>query len=245
MKILLLAGTSEARALAGLLAEAPDIEATASLAGVTRAPANLALPTRHGGFGGEILQEKYLKNNGFDAVIDATHPFASQISQRTARICTRLSLPCLHLLRPPWRVGRGDDWTEIASATAAADHIPPGATVFLATGRQTLPEFANLSDRRLICRQIDAPDAPFPYEGGEYLIGKPPFSLEDEVALFQACGVDWLVVKNAGGKLSRSKLDAARALGLPVLMIRRPEPPPGLIVDNVAAAMGWVRAQCG
>jgi precorrin-6A/cobalt-precorrin-6A reductase len=125
----------------------------------------------------------------------------------------------------------------------AADVIPVGATVFLATGRQTLQRFANLQGRQLICRQIDPPDGPFPFPGGDYLIGRPPFSVEDEVTLFARLGVDWLVVKNAGGAASRTKLDAARQLGIKVAMIARPPQPEGVKLDSVAAALTWVEDQ--
>lgn len=242
MKVLLLAGTNEARRLAGLLA-ASGHDATASLAGATRHPDALPIPTRRGGFGGEEVQRTYMQNNGFEVILDATHPFAHAISRRSARIARDLGLAYLQILRPPWQPGPGDDWTPVASGREAGLHIPPGATVFLATGRGSLSDFAHLAGRRLICRQIDPPEAPFPYENGEFLVGRPPFSLAEEVALFQARNVDWLVVKNAGGSLSRSKLDAARALGLPVLMIARPAQPPGDKVETAPAAMAWLEAR--
>ena len=119
--------------------------------------------------------------------------------------------------------------------------IAPGSTVFLATGRQTLEAFAGLSRCRLICRQIDPPDGPFPFPNGEFLVGRPPFSEADEVALFERLGVDWLVVKNAGGTPSRTKLDAARVLGIKVAMIARPPRPDAAIVETEAEAMAWVR----
>ncbi|MBU0861716.1 MAG: precorrin-6A/cobalt-precorrin-6A reductase, partial [Alphaproteobacteria bacterium] len=126
----------------------------------------------------------------------------------------------------------------------AAALIPQGKTVFLGTGRQTLDRFANLAGRRVICRQIDPLTGPFPFEGGKFLIGRPPFSVEHEMELFAALGIDWIVVKNAGGDASRTKLTAARALGIPVLMIRRPPPPKGAqITDSVDVAVAWALSQ--
>jgi precorrin-6A/cobalt-precorrin-6A reductase len=113
--------------------------------------------------------------------------------------------------------------------------------VFLATGRQGLARFVNLTGRHLICRVIDPPKAAFPLSNGEFLVGRPPFPPEAERALFESLGVDWLVVKNAGGQASKSKLEAARMLGLPVAMITRPPQPDALRVTTVAAAMDWVR----
>ncbi len=243
MKLLLLAGTAEARRLARALAGMEGISAIASLAGATSDPAPLALPTRTGGFGGGKVQAAWMREQGIDAVLDATHPFASRIKARTARIARALGLPCLHLIRPPWRAGPGDDWREVESTAETPAHIPPGATVLLATGRGTLADFAPLAGqgRRLISRQIEVPDAPFPWPGGEYLAARPPFSLDDEIALFQRLKVDWLVAKNAGGAGARAKLDAARALRLPVLLLARPAPPEGEVVESVEAALDWVK----
>lgn len=243
MKLLLMAGTGEARALARALAAMQGVSTIASLAGATRDPARLAVETRRGGFGGAAAQAAYMRAQGFDAVLDATHPFAHRIKARTAAIAADLGVACLHLIRPPWVAGAGDDWSEIDDAGAAREHIPPGATVFLATGRGTLMDFSALAGqgRRLISRQIEVPDAPFPWQGGAYLVGRPPFSVADEVALFKRLNVDWLVVKNAGGEAPRSKLEAARRLGIPVLMLARPAPPPGRVVDSVEAALDWVK----
>ncbi len=243
MKLLLLAGTAEALRLAQALARMEGVSAIASLAGATRAPAPLAVPCRTGGFGSAEAQAAWMRAEGIEAVLDATHPFAARIKARTARIAAELGLPCLHLIRPPWRPGPGDLWVEVADAGAAPRHIPAGATVFLATGRGTLADFAPLAGqgRRLISRQIEAPDAPFPWPGGKYLVARPPFSVVDEIALFERLGVDWLVVKNAGGEGARAKLDAARALRLPVLLLARPAPPEGEVVESVEAALDWVR----
>ena len=242
MKVLLLAGSAEARVLAGLLAVAPEVQAVASLAGATRDPAPLPVPTRRGGFGGEDGQIAYLKADGFDTILDATHPFAARITARTARIAKQLDLPCLHVIRPEWQPQRGDKWTFVDSGLEASAHIPPASNVFLATGTNTLPDFAGLNQCDLTCRRIDPPKNPFPLKNGRYLLGKPPFSVDDEIALFTRLKIDWLVTKNAGGEASRSKLDAARQMGLPVLMLKRPAMPDGPIVDNVGAAMQWLAA---
>lgn len=242
MKLLLLAGSGEARVIAQSLSEMPKVEVLASLAGVTRDPRPLAAPVRSGRFGGKSNQIKFIQSNGFDAVVDATHPFAAKISERTAAICRDLNLPFLHVRRPEWQSEAGDNWTEIDSAKDAATHIPQGATVFIGSGRGTLDGFANLTGRYLICRQIDHPNEPFPYPNGEYLVGRPPFSVDDEIALFRKLRVDVLVVKNAGGIPSRTKLDAARVLGIPVLLIKRPALPDATLVETPEAAIDWVKA---
>ena len=193
MTVLLLAGTGEAQRIARALADR-DCPAIASLAGATRAPNPTGLPTHIGGFGGADGFRAFLKDKGITRVLDATHPFAHRISTRSAMICAELTLPYCQLLRPAWQAEDGDRWTELACEEDAARHVRPGEVVFLATGRQTLPRFANLSHARLICRQIDPPDGPFPFPNGEFLIGRPPFSVEHEVRLFTDLQVDWLMV---------------------------------------------------
>jgi precorrin-6A/cobalt-precorrin-6A reductase len=242
MTLLVLAGTAEARDLLGRIA-ALGLPVLASLAGATRQAQPLAVPTRIGGFGGAGAQAEWMRGAGISRVLIATHPFATQIAARTVAISRDLGLPCLLLRRPGWTAQAGDRWTWIDREEETAALIPVGATVFLATGRQTLAGFAGLAGRRLICRQIDPPDAPFPFPGGRFLVGRPPFAVTDEVALFRELGIDWLVVKDAGGPASRPKLDAARALGLPVAMIRRPPAPEGVrIVETVEEALAWLGA---
>lgn len=239
MTMLLLGGTGEGRALAEAL-QARGIDAITSLAGATRDPAPVAGRVRVGGFGGEAGFREYLTAEAISAVIDATHPFADQISARTARVAGDLGLPYLQVLRPEWIAGPGDRWTHIDDETQAAAHVRAGQTLFIATGRQTLAKFAGLADCRLICRQIDPPDRPFPYGNGCYLVGRPPFSVDHEVALLRDLGVDWLITKNAGGAVPATKLTAARHLGVPVLMIRRPPQPDAERVETVAAALDWL-----
>lgn len=241
MTILLLAGSGEAKEIATGLA-ALNLPAIASLAGATRAPKQLDIPTRVGGFGGADGFRDYLAEAGIHAVIDATHPYASRITDRTATICAEIGLPYLYVLRAPWIAQAGDNWTEIACEEDAAALIPKGSTVFLGTGRQTLDRFSGLAGCRVICRQIDPPSAAFPFEGGEFLIGRPPFPVAREKLLFAQLGIDWIIVKNAGGDASATKLTAARELGIPVLMIARPASPKAMRVDNAADALIWAQA---
>ncbi len=241
MTLLLLAGTTEAQQIAKALSDR-GFPAVASLAGATRAPRATGLNTRTGGFGGADGFRAYLRTEGISAVLDATHPFAHRISNRTADICAGQNIPYCQLLRPEWTPEAGDDWTFLNREDEAAKHIAPGSTVFLATGRQTLDRFANLSNCRLICRQIDPPDRPFPFPNGEFLVGRPPFSISEERELFKRLGVDWVVVKNAGGEAPRSKLIAARELGIKVAVINRPPQPPAPKVATVAEALAWIEA---
>lgn len=215
-------------------------EVIASLAGVTRAPADLGCDTRIGGFGGRTGFLAWLEDHRPDLVIDATHPFAERITTRSAEICVEKNLPYLLVLRPEWPVDPTTNQHQIATAAEAVPLIQPGAHVFLATGRQTLESFRILSNCTLFCRQIDPPEAPFPFKNGRYVIGKPPFSVAEEVQLFTDLAIDTLIAKNSGGAASASKLEAAKQLGLQTLMIRRPVPPDVPIARTSDEALAWV-----
>ncbi|NDV00801.1 precorrin-6A/cobalt-precorrin-6A reductase [Pseudoroseicyclus tamaricis] len=234
--ILLLAGTAEARVLAGLL-QAEGLPALASFAGATAAPGGLGLPTRTGGFGGEAGFLATLREAGITAVIDATHPFAARIGPRTRRLCAGAGVPYLRLLRPGWSPGPGDDWRVIDSPEEAMDHIPPGATIWLSVGPRALPSFAALAPHRLLVRRIDPTPEPFPFPNGRWIIGRPSPDPSAEAALMQAHGVTHLVTKDSGGAGGAGKLAAARALSLPVILLRRP--PAGPHVRAPAEALAW------
>ncbi|WP_417242823.1 cobalt-precorrin-6A reductase [Celeribacter sp.] len=237
--ILLLAGTTEARNLAGYLA-AHDVACVASLAGVTRDPVAYPVETRVGGFGGADGFCAYLDAAGITAVIDATHPFATRITERTARICAARGVPYLRYERPMWLSRQGDTWHEAADVADLARVIPRGKRIFLATGRQSVGDMTHLEHSAIWARVIDAPDAPFPLPRGDWIVGRPPFSQADEQVLFTDLKPDWLVVKNAGGAAGRAKLDAARACGMSVAMIARPKGPDGITRrEQLLDALEW------
>ena len=242
MNVLLLAGTGLAQQIADHLKDR-NIATIFSLAGGARKAGPADAQTRVGGFGGEEGFRDFLQGHDISAVIDATHPFASAITERTARICAEQHIPFCVAQRPEWQPQPEDRWTMIAREEDAATHIDPGCTVFLATGRQTLQNFANLSHSTLICRQIDPPDGPFPFDNGRFLVGTPPFSVAQEQELFAELGIDWLIVKNAGGTASKTKLTAARNLGVRVAMITRPPLPDAPVLRDAVAAVEWLAAQ--
>ncbi len=240
MRVLLLAGSGEARAIASELG-ARGADVIASFAGAVKEPAALGVPTRIGGFGGEAGFVAFINSEGIGAVVDATHPFAAKITARTSAVCKARGLPYLRVERPGWVAGPDDRWVWIGEEAEAVQYIPPGAVVFLATGRQTLELYAGLANgRTLYCRQIDPVARPFPFPGGAFVIGRPPFAVADEIDLFRELGVKWIIAKDAGGLESRTKLDAARELGIGVLMIRRPVLTLGPKVETAAEAVEWV-----
>ncbi|KAA9008934.1 cobalt-precorrin-6A reductase [Histidinibacterium aquaticum] len=235
MTVLVLAGTAEGRALVGALAER-GVAVVASLAGVTERPEALAAPVRVGGFGGAEGFRDYLRTVPVRAVVDATHPFAARMGPRSAAVCAEEGLPYLRLLRPAWAPGPGDDWREVGGPEEVADVVPEDARIFLAVGAQRAAEFGALAGRAVVLRVADPGAAPVP--GWRVIAGRPGDAAAEE-ALFREEGVDWLVARNSGGT-ARGKLDAARALGLPVALMRRPPVPEGERVSTVGEAVDWV-----
>lgn len=238
--ILLLAGTGEApeiaRALMGV-----GFDVIASVDGSSRAPRDMGCRLRIGGFGGEAGFRDWMAYHRPVAVIDACHPFATAMTDRTARICEQMQVPHLVYRRPAWTAGEGDQWHPMLTEADAAEYIPDGSTVFIATGRQGLDGYANLTRCTLICRQIgDAPE-PFPFPNGRFLVGHPPFSVSEETHLFRSLAVDWLIVRNGGSPRSIAKLIAARDLGIKVGMIERPALPAGVACDNLDDIVEWAR----
>lgn len=240
LRVLLLAGTGEARHIAFALSRNSRIVTMAALARAGRRPMPLGIPTRIGGWGGRDGFRRWLDQNRITGIIDATHPFASDISARAADVSRELGIDYLQFLRPSWRPTAGDNWVFLNAEEEAADHIEDGATVFLATGRKRLAAFSALATQELICRVIETPVGPFPLHNGRFILHRPPFSVEQEAAMFRALGIDWIVARNSGGSGSRAKIDAARELGLRVAMIRRPPQPEAARAETLSEVLAWV-----
>jgi len=240
MRVLILAGTAEAAALAGACAARRGIESICSLAGRIRVPGPLPGELRVGGFGGVDGLVEFLEARTIDRVIDATHPFAAQMASHAEQACRRARVPRLRLLRPPWRRRPGDRWIEVPDLAEVARRLRGlGRRALLTVGQRDLDAFTGIEGVRLLIRTIEPP-ARLPTATSLWLGGRGPFALEDELALLREHAIDVLVTKASGGEATSAKLAAARALGLPVLMVRRPEPPPGPLVQSVAEALAWL-----
>ena len=239
IRILILGGTAEAAALAWALAEEPRVAAITSLAGRTRAPAEVPGKVRVGGFGGPEALADYLGSEGIDLVVDATHPFAARISRNAARACATAGVPRLLLARPPWTAQAGDNWVPVPDAAAAAAS-GLGRRVFLAIGRQELAAFAGLAGLWFLVRLVEAPEAPPPLADYHLVLGRGPFEVEQERALLREHRIDAVVSKNSGGVGAAAKIAAARALDLPVVMIERPSAPASETAESVEAALAWI-----
>lgn len=222
-RILILGGTRDAREIAAALVEAGRNVVT-SLAGVTEQPLLPPGEVRIGGFGGAAGLKSYLESAQIALVIDATHPFAARMSTQAFEACGDSGILLLRFERKPWRAGEGDRWTEVSSAAEAAAALPPGARVLLTTGRKDLEPFFLRSEISGLARMIEEPPLN-PPSNWSILRARPPFSVAEETALLRGHAISHLVTKNAGGGATEAKLAAARALGLPVLMIARPAKP--------------------
>lgn len=238
--LLILGGTTEARRLADAAAGA-GLRGIVSYAGRVARPYPTALPHRVGGFGGVAGLTAYLRDNAITHVIDATHPFAAQMSRNAAAACAGTGVPLAAFTRPPWQPVAGDDWhrvPDIASAVAAL--AGPRRRVMLAVGRMHLAEFAPQSRHFYLLRLVDPPEAPLPFPDCKVEVSRGPFTEEKDRALMERHRIDIVVSKNAGGSGARAKLDAARALGVPVIMIDRPALPDRTELHDSAGVLDWV-----
>jgi len=241
MRVLILGGTREASQLAVKAAAIPGIEIIVSLAGRTCQPIKTNLQTRVGGFGGKEGLVNYLQTNAIALIIDATHPFATQISFNARTAAQRCNIPYLMLVRPQWQPVKGDRWIEVEDFQAAADLLPSLAKrVFLSIGKQELSNFIDLKNIWFLMRAIDPPAANKSLPKGHLLLQKGPFSLIDELQLLKEYQIEAIVSKNSGGKATYAKIIAARELGLPVVMVKRPKIPECNFVFDIETALNWI-----
>ncbi|ALF55198.1 cobalt-precorrin-6X reductase [Nostoc piscinale CENA21] len=240
-RVLILGGTTEATELGARVATIDGIEAIASLAGRTREPSLPSRNVRIGGFGGVDGLVEYLRQMKIDVLIDATHPFASQISYNAAAAANEVGIPRLMLIRPAWEKTTSDRWIEVDSNAAAADILPNQAKrVFLTVGRQELSTFAHLQDIWFLMRMIDPPGKDALVPPGIILCDRGPFILENERKILVQHNIDTIVSKNSGGDATYAKIIAARELGVQVVMVKRSSVPTGEQVTDVDGAVAWL-----
>ncbi|OBF59001.1 cobalt-precorrin-6A reductase [Mycobacterium sp. 852002-53434_SCH5985345] len=239
MRVLLLGGTAEGRALAKVLH--PRVDIVSSLAGRVPDPALPVGPVRVGGFGGVDGLRRWLLDERVGAVIDATHPFAATMTAHAAQACAELQIPHLVLARPAWDPGDAivvDSDTKAAEAVAKHDF----SRVFLTTGRSGTRAFAG-SDAWFLIRAVTEPDPASLPRRHQLVLSRGPYRYDDELALLREHRIDALVTKNSGGQMTRAKLDAAAALGIPLVMVARPPLPAGVTaVGSVDEAAKWLAA---
>ena len=234
--ILILGGTGDAHNVAEAL-QAAGIEFVLSLAGVTKRAPKRSYPTRTGGFGGVVGLVEYLRKKETTGVIDATHPFAENISRSAVEAANATGVPLIRFVRTAWDTS---GFQSAPDLDAAARALASGSRAFLTVGGKSLVPFISRSDVWFLFRGVDPMDNPFVQ--GEALVQRPPFTLESEVALMKTHRITHLVTKNAGGDQTRAKLDAATQLGIPVIMVERPVLPVVENASTVSDILRWVEA---
>jgi precorrin-6A/cobalt-precorrin-6A reductase len=240
-RVLILGGTAEARQLAERLARRSELRVTLSLAGRTASPAPQPVPVRSGGFGGAAGLADYLVMERIDALIDATHPYAAIISANAAAAAHKTKVPFVALRRPPWIATDGDRWIEVRGVREAVQALgPTPRRVFVALGRNELAPFQDATAHHYLIRSVDPVDPPLRLPHVSYVTGRGPFGEADDRALMEAHRIDTIIAKNSGGAATYGKIAAARALGIDVIILRRPSTLDGPAVPTVDDAIVWL-----
>ena len=240
-RVLVLGGTTEGRELANRLSELSQHDVMYSIAGVTHAARLPNCPVRKGGYGGIEGLSNYLTKRKVDVVIDATHPFAAKMPTHAKSACDLNGIAHARLERPQWTPCPGDRWISVSDVGSAARHVSDNSKRCLLTiGSRDLEPFLSVERCQFIVRSIEPPSLPLPKSRFDWLQARGPFSLLDEKAVLEHRQVDHLVTKNSGGSATRAKLDAARQLGVHVVVIERPEHPAMNSFDTVEAVTSWL-----
>ena len=241
LKLLILGGSGEAANLARALHGDARYDVTLSLAGRTLEPGPIPGKVRSGGFGGAEGLARTLAEEGFDLVIDATHPFAVQMKANAIQAAREAGVTLLAIRRAPWVAEKADRWTMVGSIEDAATALGEAPKrVFLTTGRMELEPFVAAAQHSYLLRSVEAPSTHELPPQVELITARGPFKFEDERRLLKTHAIDVIVTKNSGGAATYAKLEAARALGLPVIMVSRPELPDARTVETVAEALDWL-----
>lgn len=221
--ILILGGTAEALVHAKhLITNNADHKIIYSLAGRTKSQPKLNCQIRVGGFGGIAGLASFICENRVVKIIDATHPFAVQISENARQAACKTSIEYHPISRAKWDKQDGDNWIEVSSISQSVIAIPKSSRVFLALGKQHIDAFAKREDCHFVIRMVDDPDMDLNFKSYNIVTGIPNHSIEDEISLLEKHSIEIIVSRNSGGTQSYRKIAAARKMGLPVILIDRP-----------------------
>ena len=246
MRILILGGTQEAFQLAEQLADLAGVETISSLAGRTREPRLPKGKVRTGGFGGAAGLARYLAEERVTHLVNATHPFAAQISANAVAAARAAGIPVLRVLRPAWAALPDDRWVSARHAAEAAELCRrEGGRIFLTLGSGEIAAFSQVHNAHFLVRMIDAPEE-LPLTDYRTIAARGPFSLQDELRLLAEHHVGLVVAKNSGGEATYAKIEAARRMGLPVIMIDRPpiaQDPQSPVVARIADVIDWLQSR--
>lgn len=219
-----------------------DVDAVFSYAGRVASPKTQPLPTRVGGFGGVDGLVQYLREYNITHVVDATHPFAAQMSWNAYRACQKAEVELIALTRPAWKAQSGDQWTHVADIDGAVAALAGDPKqVLLALGKLNVPAFAAQPQHHYVLRLVDQPEVSPTLPNHSVIVARGPFDVAGDRALMQEHCIELVVCKNAGGVGAEAKLTAARELGVPLIMIDRPSLPPRSEVATADAVLEWVK----
>ncbi|MDP9734419.1 UNVERIFIED_ORG: precorrin-6A/cobalt-precorrin-6A reductase [Rhizobium sp. SORGH_AS260] len=247
--ILILGGTTDARLLAGRLGEDSSYRILLSMAGRTISPVEQPVPMRSGGFGGAAGLADFIRAGNFDILVDATHPYAARISANAVEASKRAGVPLIRLSRPAWQRQPGDNWQSVESIDQAVVALGgQGRCVFLALGRQELLPFEAAPQHNYLIRSVDPVEPPLKLPDARYITARGPFATEDEIRMLEENRIEVVISKNSGGAASYGKIEAARQLHLPVIMIERPRqshdtPATSVTVPDIATALTAIHHQ--
>jgi precorrin-6x reductase len=241
MKILVLGGTAEARELCAALVRLNQ-EVTLSLAGRTTDP---EIPegcaVRIGGFGGVEFLAAYIQGEAFDRVVDATHPYAVQMSANAARAAETTGVPLVRLTRPGWVEPQYAFWRWMPDFDSAAAELPAGSRAFLTIGHRGLEPFYARNDCTFLIRTIEMPDWLPPHCWA--IQTRPPYYVSTETELMRNEKITHLVTKDSGGVQTEAKLYAAQKLGLSTIVIQRPVKPEVREYNSIGRAIAALRLE--
>jgi precorrin-6A/cobalt-precorrin-6A reductase len=241
IRVLVLAGTYEGRLLGERLVGDRRFDVSLSYAGSTATLRRPSVPHRIGGFGGVDGLANHLRRESIDALVDATHAFAARMSANAVAACARTHTPLIRLERPAWRAQADDEWIDVADMAAAAIALGPAPRrVFLSIGRNEVHVFVSAPQHDYLIRAIDRFEPGLPR--ARLIAARGPFARDAEIALLERERIELLVSKNSGTAATYAKIEAARALALPVVMVARPQLPPARSADSLDTIIEWLDA---
>ena len=214
------------------------------MAGRTRDPVQQPVPMRTGGFGGASGLAAFITENQFDLLVDATHPYAARISANAVKAAELTNVPLVSLERPAWKKQLGDDWQNVADVESAMKALGANSTnAFLALGRQELLPFEAAPQHHYLIRSVDPVEPKLAVPNARYITARGPFTLANEINLMSENRIAVIVSKNSGGTAAYAKIEAARQLGIKVLMIERPDLTRAATVPSIDTALATIRHQ--
>ena len=240
VNILILVGTGDSLKVANELCLHAEFKVYIFLDKRSRLRSNSKVAGEISSLRNEEFFHRFLIENGIEALIDASHPFDKESTELCKRVSKLADIKLIHFLRPPWTPTIDDNWTSVRTLDEAANIIPDGSNVFIATGRIGLEKFSKLTSSKFFIRRLGNVKMQCPLDNGKFIYGNPPFSLKDEISLFRSLKIDILVIKNVGGEGSFAKVEAARAMNISVIMIERPQKPCANGIDIIPGIFKWM-----